>query len=84
MPFPLELLNSITTKGIILYEKNKSNPSEVELKEVLAYYAIATELLYKLRSTQRDDESKYQLGSSTHRLSQHAVKICNTLFLNID
>jgi CHAT domain-containing protein len=81
VPFPLELLNSITTKGIILYEQNKSNPSEVELKKVLAHYAIATELLYKLRSTQRNDESKYQLGSITHRLSQHAVKICNTLFL---
>jgi CHAT domain-containing protein/tetratricopeptide (TPR) repeat protein len=81
VPFPLELLNSITTKGIILYEKNKLNPSEVELKEVLAHYAIATELLYALRSTQRDDESKYQLGNITHRLSQHAVIICNTLFL---
>jgi CHAT domain-containing protein len=81
IPFPLELLNSITTKGIILYEQNKANPSEVELKKVLAHYAIATELLYKLRSTQRDDESKYQLGSITHRLSQQAVKICNTLFL---
>jgi len=81
IPFPLELLNSITTKGIILYEKNKLNPSEVELKKVLAHYAIATELLYKLRSTQRDDESKYELGNITHRLSQHAVKICNTLFL---
>ncbi|MBL4648575.1 MAG: CHAT domain-containing protein [Aureispira sp.] len=81
IPFPLELLNSITTKGIILYEKNKLNPSEAELKKVLAHYAIATELLYKLRSTQRDDESKYQLGNITHRLSQQAVKICNTLFL---
>lgn len=81
IPFPLELLNSITTKGIILYEQNKLNPSEVELKEVLAHYAIATELLYKLRATQRDDASKYQLGNITHRLSQHAVKICNTLFL---
>ena len=81
IPFPLELLNSITTKGIILYEKNKLNPSEVELKKVLAHYAIATELLYKLRATQRNDESKYQLGNITHRLSQHAVTICNTLFL---
>lgn len=81
VPFPLELLNSITTKGIILYEKNKRHPSEAELKKVLAHYAIATELLYKLRSTQRDDESKYELGNITHRLSQHAVKICNTLFL---
>ncbi|WP_052594726.1 CHAT domain-containing protein [Aureispira sp. CCB-QB1] len=81
IPFPLELLNSITTKGIILYEKNKHNPSEVELKKVLAHYAIATELLYKLRAIQRDDESKYQLGTITHRLSQHAVKICNTLYL---
>jgi CHAT domain-containing protein len=81
IPFPIELLNSIATKGIILYEKNKLNPSEAELKKVLAHYAIATELLYKLRATQRDDESKYQLGNITHRLSQHAVKICNTLFL---
>ena len=48
---------------------------------MLAHYAIATELLYTLRSTQRDDESKYQLGNITHRLSQHAVIICNTLFL---
>lgn len=81
IPFPLELLNSITTKGIILYEKNKLNPSEVDLKKTLAHYAIATELLYKLRATQRDEESKYDLGNITHRLSQHAVKICNTLFL---
>ncbi|CAA6798598.1 MAG: Unknown protein [uncultured Aureispira sp.] len=81
IPFPLELLNSIATKGIILYEQNKLNPSEVELKKILAHYAIATELLYKLRSTQRNDESKYKLGNITHRLSQHAVTICNTLFL---
>lgn len=80
IPFPFELLNSITTKGIILFEKHKRNPSEVDLKKVLAHYAIATELLYKLRTTQRDDESNYQLGNITHRLSQHAVKICNTLF----
>jgi len=47
----------------------------------LAHYAIATELLYKLRTTQRNDETKYELGNITHRLSQNAVKICNTLFL---
>ncbi|BDS15128.1 CHAT domain-containing protein [Aureispira anguillae] len=80
IPFPFELLNSITTKGIILYEKNRSNPSEVELKKVLAHYAIATELLYKLRKTHRNDGSNFKLGNITHKLSQHAVIICNTLF----
>lgn len=80
IPFPFELLNSITTKGIILYEKNKHNPSEIELKKVLAHYAIATELLYQLRRTHRNDGASFQLGNITHKLSQQAVLICNTLY----
>lgn len=80
IPFPYELLNSIATKGIILYERSKDNPSESELKKVLAHYAIATEMLYQLRNTYRTEGSKSKLGNVTHKISQHAVVICNTLF----
>lgn len=80
IPFPYELLNSITTRGIILYEKNKNNPSITELKKVLAHYAIATELLYQLRNTYRIEGTRSKLGNITQKLSQHAVVICNTLY----
>lgn len=80
IPFPYELLNSIATRGIILYERSKKNPSENELKRVLAHYAIATEMLYQLRNTYRTEGNKSKLGNITHKISQHAVIICNTLF----
>ncbi len=80
IPFPYELLNSIATRGIILYERSKNNPSENELKRVLAHYAIATEMLYQLRNTYRTEGNKSKLGNITHKISQHAVIICNTLF----
>ncbi len=80
IPFPYELLNSIATRGIILYERSKDNPSESELKKILAHYAIATEMLYQLRNTYRTEGNKSKLGNVTHKISQHAVVICNTLF----
>ncbi len=80
IPFPYELLNSIATRGIILYERSKDAPSESELKKVLAHYAIATEMLYQLRNTYRTEGNKSKLGNVTHKISQHAVVICNTLF----
>jgi CHAT domain-containing protein len=80
IPFPFELLQSITTKGIILFEQNRKTPSEPELRKVLAHYAIATELVHKLRNTHRNEGSDFRLGNITHKLSQHAVLICNTLF----
>lgn len=80
IPFPYELLNSIATRGVILYERSKNNPSESELKKVLAHYAIATEMLYQLRNTYRTEGNKSKLGNITHKISQHAVVICNTLF----
>jgi len=80
IPFPFELLQSIATKGIILFEQNRKNPSESELRKVLAHYAIAAELVHKLRNTHRNEGSDFRLGNVTHKLSQHAVLICNTLF----
>ncbi|MGH1337535.1 MAG: CHAT domain-containing protein [Aureispira sp.] len=80
IPFPYELLNSIATRGVILYERSKNNPSESELKKVLAHYAIATEMLYQLRNIYRNEGNKSKLGNITHKISQHAVVICNTLF----
>lgn len=80
IPFPYELLNTITTKGVILYEKNRINPSITELKKVLAHYAFATELLFQLRNTYRIEGSRNKLGRITQRLSQHAVVICNALY----
>lgn len=80
IPFPYELLNSIATKGIILYEQNRQNPSIAELKKVLAHYAIATELLFQLRNTYRIEGSRTKLGRITQKLSQHAVIVCNTLY----
>lgn len=80
IPFPYELLNSITTKGVILYEQNRINPSIPELKKVLAHYAFATELLYQLRNTYRIEGSRSKLGSITQKLSQHAVVVCNALY----
>lgn len=80
IPFPFELLNSITTKGIILYQKNLKNPSEKELKKVLAHYAFATKLLHQLRTTHRNEGSNHRLANVTHKFSQYGVIICNTLF----
>lgn len=80
IPFPYELLNTITTKGIILYEKNRINPSVTELKKVLAHYVFATELLFQLRNTYRIEGARNKLGSITQKLSQHAVVICNALY----
>jgi len=80
IPFPFELLNAITTKAIILYEQNKSNPTEAQLKKVLTCYATSTTLLHKLRKTHRREGSKHNLSEATHRFSQHAIIICNELY----
>jgi CHAT domain-containing protein len=80
IPFPFQLLNAITTKAIILYDQNKSNPTEAKLKKVLAYYAISTALLHELRKTHRREGSKHNLSEATHRFSQHAIITCNALY----
>lgn len=80
IPFPFELLNSIATKGVILYKKNLQEPSESELQKVLAHYAVATKLLNKLRNTHRNEGSDYKLSSITHKFSQHGVMVCNKLY----
>jgi len=80
IPFPFELLNSIATKGIILYKKNLAQPSEQELQKVLAHYAVATKLLHTLRNTHRNEGSNYKLASITHKFSQHGVMVCNALY----
>jgi CHAT domain-containing protein len=80
IPFPLELLSTIVAKGMISYQANAAHLSETELKKVLAHYSIAAKLLCKLRSTHRNESSKVQLANITHKFSQHAILICNTLY----
>ncbi|MCP4442980.1 MAG: CHAT domain-containing protein [Aureispira sp.] len=78
--YPVELLNSIAVQGEILFEKNKKNPSEKELKKVIAHYDIATKLAHKLRQTHRAEGSKYHLATVTHKFCQHAVLVCDKLY----
>jgi CHAT domain-containing protein len=80
IPFPFELLSTIVAKGMIRYEVNSAHFSEEELKKVLVHYDIAAKLLCKLRSTHRNENSKTQLASITHKFSQHAILVCNTLY----
>lgn len=77
--FPFELVNSIVTKGIILYKKSLEHPSVEELEKVLGHYAIAATLLRYLRNIHQNEGSNVRLGGITHKLSQHAVTICHNL-----
>ncbi len=48
---PINILDAITTKGIITYEKNKSSHTKDVLDKVLEDYDIASKILIEMRKT---------------------------------
>lgn len=77
--YPFELLNAISTKGVILsgiaHKKTKK-----ELINVLDNYALAVQLLTRLRKIHRNEGERYKLSSLTDQICEQAVVTANTLY----
>lgn len=79
--FPIELLNAISTKGVILFNKDGNSHSKENLTKVLHLYDLAIKLLHSLRKTYRNEGAKYRLASITHKFSQLAIKATDALYV---
>jgi CHAT domain-containing protein len=77
--YPFELLNAISTKGVIL-SGIAHNKTKKELISVLDNYAVAVQLLTRLRKIHRNEGERYKLSSLTDQICEQAVITANTLY----
>jgi CHAT domain-containing protein len=77
--YPFELLNAISTKGVIL-SGIAQKKTKKELVKVLDNYDVAVQLLTRLRRIHRNEGEQYKLSSLTDQICKQAVVTANTLF----
>lgn len=77
--YPFELLNAISTKGVIL-SKMAQKKTKQDLKKVLDNYEIAVQLLSRLHKIHRNEGDRYKLSSLTSQICKQAVVTANTLY----
>ena len=77
--YPFELLNAISIKGMIL-SGIAQKKTKKELVDVLDNYAIAVQLLTRLRKTHRNEGEQYRLSDLTDQICEQAVVTANTLY----